>query len=251
MTIKTGNRQDSSLARGMVLLVHGRTLFETLMLNLSEYTPSEADRPIWEVDDSEDMVTRDRVAGRLDLYTAQSRRLRLVPPHREDGLVCHVHFAQGRKLRDLVDPMKPHMIRNQAKGPELISLDEDRATWRDSTSLLELARRRSPSESNMGAAALELIAMAAEADCIPRVTVPQMDLIGIATQKGKATSVVMWRHERLPLPLPYRLTRSLWQILSWRYRWQKQLTVRCGRLYDKRQRLPFHPPTPMVPTLLV
>lgn len=203
-TMKTGHRQDGPLARGVVLLVKGESLFHTLMLNLCVYQGSDSDLPIWECDNPEAQVNKTKADGRLDLYTAQCRRLRLDTDNAADGRVRWVHFAQGRKLlSEYFDPMKAYQIRNKAQEPSVIGLIEDRVLWRDSTALFELARRHRPGEHELGASALQLVATAAETRCLSHGIVPQIDLLGLATQRGKATSVVLWRHESLPLPIAY------------------------------------------------
>lgn len=201
--IKTGNRQDGPLARGVVLIVKDDSLFQTLILNLSEYESSDSDIPIWERDSPEDQVSKTDVDGRLDLYTAQCRRLRLEHPDSHDGLVRWVHFAQGRKLTDEVDPMKPYQVKDETRGPQVIGLNEGKALWRDSTALFELAKAQRSGEPDLGAAALKLIYEAVDGGVLPQGFEPQINLFGLATQKGKATSVIFWRHERLPLPLAY------------------------------------------------
>ncbi len=136
--VKTGHRKDGPLARGLLVLVRGDNLFQTLMLNLSQYTPSREDMPIWERDDTEAAVAEPRTAGRLDLYTFQCRRLRLELDDTSGNLV-RVHFAQGREVHpDEKDPMKPYR-RDEKRGDVPFGVDEERALWRDSSALLELA----------------------------------------------------------------------------------------------------------------
>ena len=88
-----GSADAAPLFKGAVLLVRGNALFETLMLNLHQYSRDSGvpfagmkpdDCPAWERDDA--TKTGDRqIAGYLDLLTWQSRRIRLIPTLDSDG----------------------------------------------------------------------------------------------------------------------------------------------------------------------
>jgi CRISPR system Cascade subunit CasA len=201
----TGMRKDGPLARGLFVLLRGDNLFETLLCNLTEYGNSDDDVPIWEQDDSEDMVGAPSVLGRLDLYTFQSRRLRLVPPQAESmPLVERIHFAQGRALaRDEGDPMKPYS-REKKRGWVAFRLKEEKAVWRDSSALLELAQ-----DPDRPIPALNWIARASQEGIVDRRKTCMLDVLGAATKPGKATSLILWRHERIPLPLEYLTDKAL------------------------------------------
>lgn len=201
--IKTGHRKDGPIARGILLLVRGDNLFQTLSLNLSP--PVEAgntdDRPVWEQDVPDDVMDHRVPAGRLDLYTFQCRRIRLEPPD-EYGLIRQVHFAQGRALAEnQFDPMKAYR-RDEERGWRSIPLQEDRALWRDSATLFQLAHHRGRQDQRP-VPAVEWLAEAALDGVISPTARFRMDVIGVGTQAGKATSVSLWRQEQLPLPVGY------------------------------------------------
>jgi CRISPR system Cascade subunit CasA len=196
---KVGDLQDGPLTRGVLLLMRGNSLFETLLSNLSLYVPSDEDLPVWERDDPEQLMSMPRATGRLDLYTWQSRRLRLVSP--EPGapaVVNGVHFAQGRKpQKDAIDPLKPY-YRGEKRGWLPFSLKADRGLWRDSAALLELAH-----DKDQPVAALNWVARATAQGIVPRGRMYSLDAIGLGTRSGKARSVFLWRHDRMPLPSAY------------------------------------------------
>ncbi len=201
--IKTGHRKDGPITRGILLLVRGDNLFQTLTLNLSppEEPGTLDDRPVWEHDTPDDLMDQPVPAGRLDLYTFQCRRIRLEPPD-EDGLIHRVHFAQGRVIADdQFDPMKAYR-RDEERGWCIIGLKEERALWRDSATLFQLAHHRGR-QNRRPVPSVEWIAEAA----LNGVVIPgarfRLEAAGVGTQAGKATSVSLWRQEQLPLPVDY------------------------------------------------
>jgi CRISPR system Cascade subunit CasA len=201
--IKTGNRKDGPLARGLLLLVRGDNLFETLTLNLSPPDGDYAtdDRPVWEHDSPDDLMDQHVPAGRLDLYTFQCRRIRLESPD-DEGLIRRVHFAQGRELADdQFDPMKAYH-RDEERGWCTLGLQEDRALWRDSATLFQLAHHRGR-QDHRPIPAVEWLAEAALKGVISPAARFRVEVAGVGTQAGKATSVSLWRQEQLPLPVAY------------------------------------------------
>jgi CRISPR system Cascade subunit CasA len=201
--IKTGNQKDGPIARGILLLVRGDDLFQTLTLNLSPPDEPGAadDRPVWEHDSPGELMDQPVPAGRLDLYTFQCRRIRLEPPG-DDGLIRRVHFAQGRILTDdQFDPMKAYR-RDEERGWCTIGLQEERALWRDSASLLQLAHHRGR-QDHRPVNAVEWIAEAALDGVVSPGARFRLDAAGVGTQAGKARSVGLWRQEQLPLPVGY------------------------------------------------
>ena len=135
---------DSPCARGVLFLVQGETLFETLALNLLRY-PDEGvmpsnqdDRPAWEMDDP---FTPDRSVplGYLDYLTWQGRRILLLPEDTRDGVaVRQMTLAPALRLSSEVqDPMK-HYRKDEKRGFLVLRFSEHRALWRDSAALYRL-----------------------------------------------------------------------------------------------------------------
>ncbi len=199
---------DSPLIRGFSILVTGDSLFETLMLNLVRY---DGDRPIprsrredlpaWEQDNPE-QPRKDGTtpAGYLDYLTWQSRRIYLYP-EMEGGrlVVMRCQLQQGLKLANPMplDPLKAYR-RDPKRGPVPVSFREDRALWRDSHALFEAEELR-PRIFNW----LAQLAQNPDAKSPRFKPAYRFAALGLATDEGKAASVTLWRHERLPLPLAY------------------------------------------------
>ena len=142
------------------LLLEGATLRETLLLNLvaaefDGWTRDEAtDRPVWEreqVTAAEEIDGGRPPTGPVDLYTWQSRRIRLVA---EDGRVTRVVLSNGEKLTP--QNMYRHEVHTawrrseaQEKKPGATGMvymprehDPDRAIWRGLESLLPAVSSR-------------------------------------------------------------------------------------------------------------
>ncbi len=207
------------LARGAVAVVRGRTLFQTLMLNLHRYSPADEqpfacqsdDRPAWEVDE-ETQATDRWPHGYLDLLTWQSRRVRLQPELDSDGrLVVRqavnmkgYQFPDRTVLRQVETMMaftaNPKATKDQDPYPPL-GFRVERALWRDSLALLEA----SGAESARPKTFAWLSELVSEGVLDRRWTLP-VDFLGLSTDRAK---VLLWRHERLPLPLAYLEDKDL------------------------------------------
>ncbi|NLE75776.1 MAG: type I-E CRISPR-associated protein Cse1/CasA, partial [Chloroflexi bacterium] len=137
---------DGPCARGIIFLVTGSSVFETLALNLVRYpeaafmphTPQ--DRPAWEMDDP---FTPDRSVpyGYLDYLTWQNRRILLLPESAGvQALVRQMTQAPGLRLdAGALDPLK-HYRAHPDRGFLPLRFTEGRALWRDSAALFETER---------------------------------------------------------------------------------------------------------------
>ncbi|NLF15089.1 MAG: type I-E CRISPR-associated protein Cse1/CasA [Anaerolineaceae bacterium] len=212
------------LANTMIVMPQGRTLFETLMLNLLRYSndhpmPSGPDdRPIWEHDKNPYPPSPKTFyrPGYLAYLTWQSRTIRLLP-HEQDGAirVRECHLAQGARWDSSLveDPMKVY-VRDEKRGTWPLRLRQDRAMWRDSHALFRLHDRsfRPP---------LALLEMAdqVEGGTLRRDQTYDYLVLGLSNDNA---SLNFYRQERMPLPLAYlaedeqgeRLRDALFQALQ-------------------------------------
>jgi CRISPR system Cascade subunit CasA len=209
------------LAKAAVMLVKGATLFETLLFNLLLYDGEEepfpctaADQPAWER--ATPPRAGDRVpVGYLDWLTWQSRRTLLHPELDERGQMV-VRRAVIMKGEQLPDGAHRHdyetMLafgRNEKPKPgddpwPVVAPREDRAIWRDSLTLVQAGRRTRPRTLDW------LARLGAEGVIDDRWLVP-LDVHGLLTDQAR---VVLWRHERLPLPLAYLEEKELQDRLA-------------------------------------
>ncbi len=114
------NFVDGPCARGIVFLLLGNNLFETLMLNLLPYPETGvcnegqslvSDKPMWERLDpfGRDPLTSKRrkwsPRGMTDLYTWPSRRVVLIPGE-ESPMTVRMQFSCGLYLGQYKDPQQ-------------------------------------------------------------------------------------------------------------------------------------------------
>jgi CRISPR system Cascade subunit CasA len=191
------------LNRGAFTLVRGRSLFETLMLNLlvlDDERPvprgSEADLPAWE----REALARPRgdekeptriPTGWIDVLTWQSRRVELQV---EAGTVRGVVYCvgQGLSLEGLTpEPMLAYRKTKKDVSPVLLS--EGRAVWRDAHALLQFAE----AESRPPLAVEQLRSF--ELDDLLGDRPLLLDVMGM---RGDQAKILLTRHERLDVPRP-------------------------------------------------
>lgn len=212
------------LAKGAVCLVKGRSLFETLLLNLHRYAPDEDvpcpcsgdDRPAWER--SEETRAEDRrPSGYLDLLTWQSRRIRLQPEESRDGqtVVPSVVIMKGSQFPDgfvrrNYETMLSFRRNTDAKAGQdpypALAFQEGRALWRDSTALLQ-----SIEDSHERPKTLSWLADLMDDGALDPAGVTPIDVLGLSADRAK---VFLWRHERLSVPLRYLSDRKLVAVLQ-------------------------------------
>ena len=192
------NYTDGPCARGIVFLVLGENLFETLALNLARYPDREdreEDRPAWE---AEDPFLPDRTAplGRLDLFTWQNRRILLFPEETEEDIVVR-QMTEAPALRlktDVLDPMK-HYSRDGTQGPRLLRFREGRALWRDSAALFQLR-----TEGHHPPLAFRWLSELVEEGYLSPHQTRRYMALGMDSDQAK---IRYYRVERMPLPLEY------------------------------------------------
>ncbi len=210
---KPFNLSHSPLSRGYSVLLFGDNLFQTLALNL---VPYNEERPIPRNGDDQTAWENENVAaphklgtpasGYLDYLTWQSRRIRLIIEDSEPG-VRWCYRQQNLKLADgVIDPFKMYLV-DPAEGLKARGLSPTRAVWRDSHTLFQVRGDESQRpEVFQHLAAIERLRQRGRLSARPRYS---FGVFGVATDAGKAASVVLWRQERLPLPLAYLTDEDL------------------------------------------
>lgn len=197
--------KDAIALRGMSIWLQGKTLFHTLLINLSFYNDSSL--PPWEMEDPYVNRDNDKHQGIIDILTWQSRLIRLIA---ENGKVEKMYFTQGRSSSksEGYDPMKVYIKTNRGLSP--LNLREGRASWRDSHAIM---MARSPGSGEKRPECFNLIARAMESGLVKNSDRFVTHISGIATAPGKAGKFLLWRHERFPLTA-ILLTDSLLERLG-------------------------------------
>ncbi|MBW1991745.1 MAG: type I-E CRISPR-associated protein Cse1/CasA [Deltaproteobacteria bacterium] len=206
--------QDSPLIRGHTVFIIGNNLWETLALNLVGYDQERPvprhgrDLPFWELDSlPQPDASGNRVHGYLAYLTWPSRRIHLIPEG-QPPVVRFCQIQQNLKLPEPqpLDPFKSYR-RDDKRGWVAIGLLPERTVWRDSHTLFQAA---DPSSQRPGvfdwAARIERLRRAGEIEAKKSY---RFTITGLVTEAGKAANLLLWRQERLPLPLAYLEDKDL------------------------------------------
>ncbi|WP_267286774.1 type I-E CRISPR-associated protein Cse1/CasA [Kitasatospora acidiphila] len=109
---KTTGNPTGPLGQLGVVVPMGRSLYETLLLNLPVTPKLQVGRPQWDRDPLGPTWESRPSDGLLDLWTWQARRIRLIPEDRSDGImVTRVVLCAGDRL-DPAPATEPHTAWN-------------------------------------------------------------------------------------------------------------------------------------------
>jgi len=198
------------LTKGATCLMRGRNLFESLMLNLCAYNKGDErpfhaekdDKPAWEKDDETKPEDRN-LNGYFDLLTWQSRRIKFLAEADGTGepIIRNVLIRKGNQFPDSYslhdkEPMLTFLKAKQGNDPwPPLKFQEEKTIWRDSLILFQ-----SVEDKNARPKILEWLNDLVEDNLLPAFAVYNMDVVGMISDQA---SILLWRHERLPLPLKY------------------------------------------------
>lgn len=208
---------NSTMIAGYSILFEGNNLFETLMLNLQEYSDDEPrglqrhgdwDKPWWELDVDPPIEREGNIPlGLTDLLTWRSRTIRLIADN--DGYVRHCNYVPGYKLKEglgIRDPFKRYeQATSGANKGQFFPKNfvAGRALWRDSFALIERQEEDDadsvevrPTPVIVSWLADAMHALEAEYG-LPRL-IPTLIATGLVNNKAK---IDLWRMDRLPLPV--------------------------------------------------
>lgn len=193
---------DGICLRGVTLWLSGQNLFQTLLLNLIAGQGEPDDLPPWERDDALELLdravtqngkltrVRRRAKGFVDRCVWQSRMVRLLPE--PDGTVASCYITQGREAdKNPGDPMKSY-AQSRTEGIYARGLSADKAAWRDLHSYLAADKWKSPILGHVDSAIDE--------GFLPLQSRLRLNVVGLATDPGKAGKFLLWRHDRMGLP---------------------------------------------------
>jgi CRISPR system Cascade subunit CasA len=195
---------------GVIFLVEGDNLFETLMLNCfypeARQIPSGAqDRPSWEMEDPL-LPLRTIPFGYLDYLTWFNRRILLLPQNGPNGLtVEQMTMGPGLRFDPLpLEPMKSYR-NDEKRGHLALRFSEDRAVWRDSAALFRIntSAYRPPQALDSLARLIDDIF---DESVLDYHQTRRIMALGMASDQAK---IEFFRAERMPLPLAYLRDRSL------------------------------------------
>ncbi|MCD0452843.1 type I-E CRISPR-associated protein Cse1/CasA [Actinocorallia sp. API 0066] len=219
--IKTGARGDAKAKAGKttgnptgplgqlgVVVPVGRTLYETLLLNLPIKHNGFRGEPQWRRPQSGPQWEIRPERGLLDLWTWQSRRVHLFPEETPDGLrVRRVVVAAGDRLQRLPE-WEPHTAWKYDKPPGKAKLSDrkplrhqpGKAIWRGMDALLALELAASDSRTVETSELLKQAAELREEGCLPEDYPLRVEAFGI-TYGNQSAVIENVYHDSIPLPL--------------------------------------------------
>ncbi|VAW35178.1 CRISPR-associated protein, Cse1 family [hydrothermal vent metagenome] len=212
--IRGQNFTDGTCSGGIIFIVEGDTLKETLLLNAIQYPPDNDhfslhqsnDKPAWEMDDP---FTPDRKYpfGYLDYLTWQNRRVLLMPEQSGTEIVVR-QMTMGPALRfesSLLDPMK-HYRPHKKIGHVALSFSEDRVLWQDSAALFQF-HADIEGKSRQPATFRWLRELSSdEYEYLDKLKLYRCQALGMSKKQAK---VFFFRAERIPMPLAYLTDEKL------------------------------------------
>jgi CRISPR system Cascade subunit CasA len=191
------------MAGAVAVLVTGKSLFETLLLNLLDHrtrgVPSQGggDRPVWERDAPRPPGEVSPV-GYLDYLTFRARAVRLLPVGPEsDPRVAQAYVASGLSLPKEGGPLNTMAFHRalEKAGIRPVPLSPSKAVWRDSSTLFAFGKGR---DNDLRPAALRQAEGRRYSKVLGRNRLLNISCYGLANDKAKA---VTWRREELPAPV--------------------------------------------------
>lgn len=208
-----GRKAGSSISAGVIptvdaanVLVRGKTLQETLLLNLMQYNPeierpcvrTGEDLPAWE---RNSQPASERIpAGYIDYLTYQWRRVRLFV---ESDQAVRVASHAGDRLPKDISPVRWECgmayVKN-SKGLFTVRLNLSRSLWRDSAVFLQ--------SSDTGNCP-RIIEWLAESQ-IGTSNRLNLQIVGLTVDNAKPLG---WASEQFSAPIAYLKQKSLWQAL--------------------------------------
>jgi CRISPR type I-E-associated protein CasA/Cse1 len=184
--------------------LRGTTLKETLLLNLlCESSRRPDDLPPWERNEPLKKGSR-APCGLVDRLVWPSRRVELLPTRVSDGavLISEAITAAGECSEgDTPDDMFCYVVSDEKKPARAVRIEQDRAVWRDSAALVELAGDK----AHRRPAACRQLAELILAGFVPPQARFRLDVLGLASDQAR---IKLWREEHLPLPAPLLVSRQ-------------------------------------------
>lgn len=241
---KTTGNPPGPLGELGIVVPQGRNLGETLLLNtpLVPQGLEPEDRPQWEIERTAEWNTRPAI-GLLDLYTWQSRRIRLQPERREGRVVIRQALVSaGDRLTPLPIDLENHTAWQPVANPKggqaprrPIRHQPGKSAWRGLESLLA-----TQSSTNL----LEQCRRLADDDVLDPAYPLQVATAGVVYGNQRAV-VEDLIHDLIPLPVLALLPdsqarRAVLEVVQT----AEALRVAANRLDDDLRRSQGADPTP-------
>lgn len=213
--------------QGLVLWLQAENLFQSLLLNLVPYEVKQDDLPAWEdnnngiVSAAEESWKRPvRFSGVVQRYAPLSRFILCLDRK-------SMFFTNGLKAKDDEhDPMMAYRRESQKNTYQAVKLQVDKAAWRDVHTFLDKFSTTSKTPD-----CINFFFRLSQRRILPSHFCPRANVAGIIPDQGK---LLLWRHERLPVPADLLANKELIERLGstilWAENAAKELGNRTGRI---------------------
>lgn len=210
-----GMFSDAPWSKGIIFFTQGKTLKETLFLNLLPYPDEERtfpigdtneDAPAWEQDDPF-AFKKGTPFGYLDYLTWQNRRILLFPQWHEGQIMVNQWQVGGgvTLAADTNDPLKFYR-KHEKEGLRVYQFDESRGLWPNSYALFAPMRVGKDRHSIPPSQFTHLKLLINEAKLLGADAVYRCKAMGQGKNQAK---VEYLREERFPFPLRYIVDETL------------------------------------------
>ncbi len=201
---------DGPGSKGILFIIRGANLFQTLMLNLAprEFRSDQTDdRPIWEQPDPfADQRTMPN--GVMDVLTWPNRRIWLETQEiAQSPRVTHMRWSPGLRLSEVYhdEPMKLYTV-SKEYGIRPLVFSGQRALWRNSATIFQLAPTAQESKGQGPLATRMLAAIHHQSGYIEESK--RYHLMAFGMVKDQA-SIDFVRFEEMPLRIEYLLHQGV------------------------------------------
>ncbi len=210
---------DAPTSRAAAVFALGKTLFETLWLDLTVYNGDDKpiacdadDSPIWERTPVAPYQDSRTPRGYLDFLTWQSRTICLHPETDGDRtMIRRVSYSQGRVWKQIAGFYDPFAAYERIPdvGDRAIQLHENRDLWRDSAALFQFGE----TDQFRGPTCLHTLGSLVSQGDLSASDRYRVMVAGARVEPGQP-NLIFWRHETLPLPLAYLNQPALVEALK-------------------------------------
>lgn len=184
--VARGSRKDGTCTRGLTIWLAGKTIMETILINL---LPEVTGTPVWEDEgaywksDGLSQIESIPFDGLCDRYTMMSRMIRLIQDN--DGMVRWIYYSMGRSEADEQgpDPMQVYYLNTKTSEMNRQSAPLSGLTW------TLLGRILAPGGNR-------IVDQAGKIKNLP----PTLTLKtgGLRSEFGKAAKMIAWNRDAIP-----------------------------------------------------
>ena len=207
---KERSAQSGSCVMSRIVMPIGKTIRQTLLLNLHEYKPQTSDLPLWEQDEIQKGFQK--VNGLLDYLTFPGRRV-LLSHNGEKVIGAYLYRGEELSVKNPTPAQKSIIESNTSwefwqayVDNKPLSLDIRKASWRDAEALLHPTHGK-----NQKPRIFDWLTRCRRTGLVPEPLLVQV--MGIAHENGKQAKPSQWIHDTMTIPQIYLDSEEVYYAL--------------------------------------